>query len=148
MAIGIFFGFLLPVAQIPLSAATAVVLRANVPAAMGSTLVTNPITFAPIYYLAWRTGAWLTGHEGAAPASFPAAEAVSAASGPHGAPPPGLWQRIQALGKPLIVGLAVFAGLVAARAIQALAAPAPLAAPGPGAGRSGGQPAGPLAEPA
>ena len=109
MAIGIFFGFLLPVAQIPFSAATAVVLRANVPAAMGSTLVTNPITFAPIYYLAWRTGAWLTGHEGAAPASFPAAEAVSAASGPHGAPPPGLWQRIQALGKPLIVGLAVFA---------------------------------------
>ena len=76
---------------------------------MGSTLVTNPITFAPIYYLAWHTDAWLTGHEGAAPASFPAAEAVSAASGPHGAPPPGLWQRIQALGKPLIVGLAVFA---------------------------------------
>ena len=33
MAIGIFFGFLLPVAQIPLSASTAVVLRANVPAA-------------------------------------------------------------------------------------------------------------------
>ena len=39
MAIGIFFGFLIPIAQIPFSAATAVALRANLPVAMVSTLV-------------------------------------------------------------------------------------------------------------
>ncbi|MDO8959253.1 MAG: DUF2062 domain-containing protein [Rhodocyclaceae bacterium] len=32
VAIGVFFGLLIPIAQIPLSAAAAVVLRANVPA--------------------------------------------------------------------------------------------------------------------
>jgi uncharacterized protein len=54
MALGFFFGLLIPLAQIPLSAAAAVALRANVPAAVASTLVTNPVTFAPIYYAAWR----------------------------------------------------------------------------------------------
>ncbi|MGL4189515.1 MAG: DUF2062 domain-containing protein, partial [Sphaerotilus sulfidivorans] len=58
-AIGVFFGFLIPIAQIPVSAAVAVALRANVPSAMASTLVTNPITFPPVYYAAWQVGGWL-----------------------------------------------------------------------------------------
>jgi hypothetical protein len=41
MALGFFFGLLVPLAQIPLSAAAAVALRANVPAAVASTLVTT-----------------------------------------------------------------------------------------------------------
>ena len=52
MAIGIFFGLLIPIAQIPASAAVAIVLRANLPAAKGSTRETNPLTVGPIYYLA------------------------------------------------------------------------------------------------
>jgi uncharacterized protein (DUF2062 family) len=56
MALGFFFGLLVPLAQIPLSAAAAVTLRANVPAAVASTLVTNPVTFGPLYYAAWRLG--------------------------------------------------------------------------------------------
>lgn len=44
----VFFGLLIPVAQIPFAAGMAVLLRANLPAAMGSTLVTNPVTFAPV----------------------------------------------------------------------------------------------------
>ena len=43
MAIGVFFGFLIPVAQIPASAAVAVALRANLPTAMASTLVTKEV---------------------------------------------------------------------------------------------------------
>ena len=39
VALGVFFGLLIPLAQIPLSAAAAVVLRANLPAAAASTLV-------------------------------------------------------------------------------------------------------------
>lgn len=105
VAVGVFFGLLIPVAQIPLSLAAAVLLRANVPAAVGSTLVSNPLTFAPIYYGAYRLGTWVTGEE---------------------APPKGieiigtqetentlsLWQRIAALGKPLVVGLCITAALM------------------------------------
>ena len=41
----------MPLAQIPASAIAATIFRANVPTAIGSTLVTNPVTFAPIYVL-------------------------------------------------------------------------------------------------
>ena len=56
VAVGVFFGLLLPVAQIPVSAAVAVLLRANLPMAVASTLVTNPVTFGPVYYGAYRLG--------------------------------------------------------------------------------------------
>lgn len=61
MALGIFFGLLIPFAQIPLSACAAVLLRAHVPAAIASTLVTNPVTFGPVYYVAWKLGDWMLG---------------------------------------------------------------------------------------
>lgn len=57
VAIGLFFGFLAPVAQIPFSATAAVMLRANLPMAVAGTFITNPVTFAPIYYAAYRIGA-------------------------------------------------------------------------------------------
>jgi hypothetical protein len=44
-AIGVFFGFVFPVLQIALAAMAAVVLRANLPAAAVSTLVSNPMTW-------------------------------------------------------------------------------------------------------
>lgn len=56
VAVGIFFGLLIPVAQIPAAGAVAIVLRANIPAAAASTLVTNPITFAPVYWVAYELG--------------------------------------------------------------------------------------------
>ncbi|MFJ4290633.1 DUF2062 domain-containing protein [Cupriavidus sp. NPDC089707] len=67
MALGFFFGLLIPLAQIPRSAAAAVALRANVPAAVASTLVTNPLTFGPIYYAAWRVGSAILGEPVDAP---------------------------------------------------------------------------------
>jgi uncharacterized protein (DUF2062 family) len=67
-AIGLFFGLLIPVAQILFAVVFAVVLRANLPVAIVSTLVTNPFTFAPIYFLAYRLGAMLLG-EAPAPIS-------------------------------------------------------------------------------
>ena len=56
VALGLFFGLLIPIAQIPLAAGAAVALRANLPTAVASTLVTNPVTFGPVYYAAWRVG--------------------------------------------------------------------------------------------
>ena len=58
-AIGIFFGFLVPVLQIPVAAAVAVWLRGNIVIAISTTLITNPFTFAPIYFFANEMGAFV-----------------------------------------------------------------------------------------
>ncbi len=102
VALGVFFGLLIPIAQIPLSVAAAVVLRANIPAAAASTLVTNPITFGPVYYGAYYLGAWVTG-AGMAPVPVLAPTIAEDAS---------LWARVTPLGRPLLVGLAITAVLV------------------------------------
>lgn len=105
VALGVFFGLLVPVAQIPLSVAAAMLLRANVPAAVASTLVSNPLTFAPIYYGAYRLGVWVTG-EKEPPKNIEiigTQEIENTLS---------LWQRIAVLGKPLLVGLGITAALM------------------------------------
>ncbi len=105
-AVGVFFGFLIPIAQIPAAAAIAVLLRAYIPAAVGSTLVTNPVTFAPVYVFAHQLGCLLLGVEDSSPPApltneIPAAENLN------------WWQSttqsIESLGKPLIVGLSTLA---------------------------------------
>ena len=63
-AIGVFFGLLIPVAQIPASAVFAALLRANLPAAALGTLITNPLTTAPLYYVMYRLGRWILEHWG------------------------------------------------------------------------------------
>ena len=105
VALGVFFGLLIPVAQIPLSVVAAVLLRANVPAAVASTLVSNPLTFAPIYYGAYRLGVWVTS-EKAPPQDI---EVIGTQELENTL---SLWQRIAALGKPLVVGLCITALLM------------------------------------
>ncbi len=104
VAVGAFFAFMLPVAQFAAAAVAAIVFRVNLPVAMTSTLITNPFTFAPWYYLAYRIGAFLTGEagDGPPPAAVPAAG--------------GLWDgflqgfgRLLEMGEPLLIGLAVLA---------------------------------------
>lgn len=107
VAIGIFFGLLIPVAQIVFAVIAALVLRANIPAAIASTLITNPFTFAPVYYGAYRLGAWIL-HEPAVhldeiEAHLPdlAAESATGLS---------LWiERIGSVGAPLALGLVTLA---------------------------------------
>jgi hypothetical protein len=107
VGIGVFFAFLIPIAQIPFSAAVAVALRANVPTAVASTLVTNPVTFPPVYYAAWRVGNAVLGSE--------SGDAVPLQLGGHpNAATEGSWFRrtlggIRNVGKPLLVGLVIFA---------------------------------------
>jgi uncharacterized protein (DUF2062 family) len=110
LALGVFFGLLIPLAQIPLSVAAAVALRANVPAAVASTLVTNPVTFGPLYYAAWRLGRAVLGTpvaEGELPPLPEADEPPSDES---------WWQllqrRLMGVGKPLLLGLALMASAV------------------------------------
>ncbi|PKO93233.1 MAG: DUF2062 domain-containing protein [Betaproteobacteria bacterium HGW-Betaproteobacteria-10] len=108
VAIGLFFGLLIPLAQIPLSAAAAVLLRANLPAAAASTLISNPVTYGPIYYAAYRLGNWVTG-ESALPGEL--ASPVAGEERDGEADKQSVWQRIKALGKPLLVGLSLMATL-------------------------------------
>jgi hypothetical protein len=109
MALGFFFGLLVPLAQIPLSAAAAVALQANVPAAVAGTLVTNPLTFGPVYYAAWRLGSAIFGDTTQPPptADPSTEEATSDASWWRTATP-----RILGVGKPLLLGPAVLATAV------------------------------------
>ncbi len=104
--IGVFFGFLIPVLQIAGAAVFALALRANLPVAALSTLVSNPFTYAPIGVLAYRTGSALLGER-----ALPAAEQrlADALEGENGSAEMPWWQRIAAIGKPLMLGLAVFA---------------------------------------
>ncbi len=108
-AIGVFFAFLIPIAQIPLSAAVAVALRANVPTAVASTLVTNPVTFPPVYFAAWKVGSAILGASGPAPtidAALPPSPGASAAQGNW---LQRSWAGLQRVGKPLLLGLVIFA---------------------------------------
>lgn len=107
VAIGVFFGLLIPIAQIPLSAAAAIVLRANLPTAVASTLVSNPVTYAPLYYAAYRIGSAILGEEAPRQDAAPAAPREPGALG---------WAaywgaRIAALGRPLLLGMAVMASV-------------------------------------
>lgn len=81
VALGLFIGLLIPVAQILIAAA--------------STLITNPLTFPPIYYAAYQLGVWVTGSSAAVTFSL--------------TDPAALWDNIGAIGIPLFTGLAIAA---------------------------------------
>lgn len=106
LAIGVFFGLLIPFAQIVFAVAAALLLRANIPAAVGSTLITNPFTFAPVYYLAYHLGAWMLGDANVDPVS---PEALQRAAGDT-AGGLALWlHRLHTVGPPLALGLLTLA---------------------------------------
>lgn len=93
LAIGLFFGFLLPIGQSLAAGALAVWARANLPIAVTATFVSNPFTTPPIIASAYYFGTIALG----APAGAPAQAGLSAL------------ERASALGVPLAVGLGVFA---------------------------------------
>jgi hypothetical protein len=101
VSIGVFFGLLVPVAQIPLSVVTAVALRACIPAAATSTLITNPVTFPPVYFAAYKLGLWVTGETASPVSERPTAHDSNDERS--------LWQKIAGIGRPLLVGLAITA---------------------------------------
>lgn len=123
-AIGLFFGLLIPALQIPLAAMAAVLLRANIPVAVCSTLITNPLTFAPIYFFAYQLGGLILGDPAlpALPPEPPKSTELSDLT-KLDIPDPGLFawlagwsDSVLDAGKPLVVGLvtlAIVAGMSA-----------------------------------
>jgi uncharacterized protein (DUF2062 family) len=63
-ALGVFFGLIVPLAQMPYAAAGAILLRANLPAAAPGTHVSNPFTVGPIYWMAHLAGSAILGPAG------------------------------------------------------------------------------------
>lgn len=131
-AIGVFFAFVTPIAQIPLSAAACVVLRANVPVSIVATLVNTPPTFGPVYYAAWKVGSWVLIEPGdaehapqvlarTAPGASSTQGATTSVAEPRapqvvaaGEEADVTWwvravQGLQSIGKPLLVGTLIFA---------------------------------------
>jgi uncharacterized protein len=104
-AIGVFFGLLIPVLQILLAAAFAVLLRANLPVAAAATLVSNPLTYAPIYVAAYHVGSRLLNE----PPSTAAAESIEAKVDAAELLKAGWWQRFSGVAKPIALGVAIFA---------------------------------------
>ena len=105
-ALGVFFGLIMPVGQVPLAAAGAILLRANLPAAALGTLVSNPFTVGPIYWLAYRTGSAVLAPGG----SNRDLSGVTAAVGTGPSTPPLDWlDHIANAGEPLMLGLGLLA---------------------------------------
>lgn len=108
-AIGVFFGFVFPVLQIALAAITAVALRGNLPAAALSTLVSNPFTYVPIGVMAHKTGAALLGEPASTAAARAQASGLVERLESHDVDPRTWSEKLMGIGKPLMLGLAVFA---------------------------------------
>jgi uncharacterized protein (DUF2062 family) len=61
VAVGTFWAFVIPFAQIVVAAAHCTFWRANIPAAAAMTMVTNPLTIGFWLWLAYQTGALVLG---------------------------------------------------------------------------------------
>lgn len=107
VAIGLVTGLIPGPFQILGAAALAIVLRANLAVAALTTFYTNPITFVPLYILAYKIGAFATGTTAPPPAigEFKALGILSMLK--QGV----LW--IYSLGDTLLIGLAIQSSLFA-----------------------------------
>ena len=122
-AVGLFFGILLPFAQTLLAAVGAIVLRVNLPVAALGTFISNPLTLAPMYYLAYRIGNFLlleapldeesSGGSGT-PKVAEKVDAVLAQQGEATGWFPNLVEWATSVGPALSVGLLVLAAAAAA----------------------------------
>ena len=108
LSIGVFMGLIIPLAQIPLAAVLAIFLRANLPVAVASTLVTNPFTFAPLYFLAYKLGDFIlnAGKPAMTEAMIDSQVAQLTDGGALG-----LFERIGDIGAPLFTGLFILASV-------------------------------------
>lgn len=96
VALGLFVGFVLPLGQIVVAALLAATARGNLLVAAAATLVTNPFTFPPIYYAAYRTGSLLLKSTGGGPEANPAHKGA-------------MMEALTSTSLPTIVGLLLFA---------------------------------------
>jgi uncharacterized protein (DUF2062 family) len=61
VAVGLFVSAVPLPMQMVLAAAIAIFIRVNLPIAIGLTWVSNPVTMPPLYFFAYKVGAWILG---------------------------------------------------------------------------------------
>jgi uncharacterized protein (DUF2062 family) len=61
LGIGTFVALLPVPGQVIIAAAAAIGLRINLPLAVATVFITNPITIPPVFYSTYRLGAWMLG---------------------------------------------------------------------------------------
>jgi uncharacterized protein (DUF2062 family) len=105
VAMGVFFGLMIPVAQIPAAAIASLLLRGNLLIAAISTLVSNPLTYGPLYYFAYQLGAGVIGRR--PPAGFTAADVEAPAWAIDSFAQ--AWAWLGGIGQPLLVGMVIMA---------------------------------------
>jgi uncharacterized protein (DUF2062 family) len=59
LSVGLFVAFIPIPFQMVLAAAVAIPLRVNLPVAASTVWITNPFTMPPLFFLAYKLGAWL-----------------------------------------------------------------------------------------
>ena len=101
VAIGLFWAFALPVAQILVAAAHCVWWRGNIPTAAGMTLITNPFTVGFWLWLAHTVGSLFLGWVGIAPHGMEAGS-VAAVAGFD------LLALLEQYGWPVVLGMGIF----------------------------------------
>lgn len=102
VAIGLFCGLIPGPLQMFAATLLAVLSRVNLPVSLFTTLYTNPFTIVPLYMLAYRLGAWVSGAQnGRVIAPFP--ELHWKGWGGE------MWGWFAQLGKPLLIGLPLLA---------------------------------------
>jgi uncharacterized protein len=106
-AVGTFIGLLIPFAQIPIAGGISIALRANLPATVAATFVTNPLTTPVLYYGAYHLGAWVTGEKRRHKVPIP--PPVNGAS--SGSSVGKMGTQIMAMGRPVLVGLSIISTL-------------------------------------
>jgi uncharacterized protein len=100
VAAGLFAGLVPGPLQILSGMILSIIFRVNLPVAALTTLYTNPLTIVPLYYVAYRYGALVTGN---APDNLPAAFSTEGLGWTDWLP--ALFDWMVAMGKPLAVGL-------------------------------------------
>ncbi|MGE0357936.1 MAG: DUF2062 domain-containing protein [Burkholderiales bacterium] len=103
VAIGLVTGLIPGPIQMLMAALIAIPLRANIPAAVFTTLYTNPLTFVPLYLLAYQIGRLVTGDAAAFAAPPDLGWSWAGLTGLV----PSLFAWIASLGHTLLVGLAI-----------------------------------------
>lgn len=103
VAIGLVTGLIPGPVQMLAAGLLAIPLRANIPAAVFTTLYTNPLTFVPLYLLAYAIGGIVTGE--AAPLVLPPDIGWSWAE--MRSLFPALYAWIGSMGRTLVIGLAI-----------------------------------------
>ena len=109
LAVGMIGGLIPGPLQVITSAILCLIFRVNLPVAILGTFYTNPLTIAPLYWLAYRLGVWVTGSSAAVQmAAMPSWSALSWSDWL-----PAMWAWVQALGTPLLIGLPLLAAILA-----------------------------------